>query len=230
MSHTIESLSGCSKKIVFNFETMDLGKEIEEALKERRKTTNLKGFRKGKAPMEMIEKLYRGQIESEALNKFIQNEFFEVITKEKLRVVGQPSFENMKYVAGESMSFDAMIEIFPEIELKEMGHLEFKQDNAEVTEDEIENVKNSYLNSKAELVEINDDQVCLEKGHSAVMNFQGVQESGERPENMKGEEFVLEIGSGQFIPGFEEGMMGMKKGEKKNIDLNFPQEYHAPEL
>jgi len=209
---------------------MDLGKEIEEALKERRKTTNLKGFRKGKAPMEMIEKLYRGQIESEALNKFIQNEFFEVITKEKLRVVGQPSFENMKYVAGESMSFDAMIEIFPEIELKEMGHLEFKQDNAEVTEDEIENVKNSYLNSKAELVEINDDQVCLEKGHSAVMNFQGVQESGERPENMKGEEFVLEIGSGQFIPGFEEGMMGMKKGEKKNIDLNFPQEYHAPEL
>ncbi len=70
----------------------------------------------------------------------------------------------------------------------------------------------------------------LEKGQFAVLNFQGEKADGERPENMKGEEFLLEIGSGQFIPGFEDGMIGMKKGEKKNIELSFPADYHVEDL
>jgi trigger factor len=72
--------------------------------------------------------------------------------------------------------------------------------------------------------------VKLSKGQFAVFNFEGVKENGERPENMKGSEYLLEIGSGQFIPGFEEGMIGLKKGDKKNIILTFPTDYHAVEL
>ena len=80
------------------------------------------------------------------------------------------------------------------------------------------------------MTEVADASTKLAKGHFAVFNFEGVKEDGSRPENMKGSEYLLEIGSGQFIPGFEDGMMGLKKGDKKNILLTFPADYHATEL
>jgi trigger factor len=80
------------------------------------------------------------------------------------------------------------------------------------------------------MTEVKDASVGLKKGHFAVFNFEGVMANGERPDNMKGSEYLLEIGSGQFIPGFEDGMIGLKKAEKKNILLTFPADYHATEL
>ena len=90
----------------------------------------------------------------------------------------------------------------------------------------------NYLGSKAEMIEVTDAKKTLGKGDFAVFNFEGVKADGTRPENMKGSEYLLEIGSGQFIPGFEDGMMGLKKGDKKNIQLtffitNFKVEYHS---
>lgn len=230
MSYKVEEVNGCTKKLVFDFSEIDLSSEIKTALVKKQKETNLKGFRKGKAPLEMIQKLYGLQVENDALNQFVQAKFFEAITKEDLRMVGYPSIENLDYKPGQTVKFEATVEIFPTVEVKDMSKYSFKKDVAVVTEDDIENIKRNYLSSKAEMVEITDDATPLKKGHFAVMNFQGIKEDGERPENMKGEEFLLEIGSGQFIPGFEEKMEGMKKGEKKNIDLTFPETYHVNEL
>lgn len=80
------------------------------------------------------------------------------------------------------------------------------------------------------MVEVKDEKAKLEKGQFAVFNFEGEKPDGTRPDNMKAEEFVLEIGSGQFIPGFEDSMIGMKKGEKKTIELTFPKDYHEADL
>jgi trigger factor len=230
MSYKIEDVNGCTKKIVFNFETLDLTTEIKAELTKKQKTVNMKGFRKGKAPLAMVEKLYGPQLEFEALNQFVQNRLIEAMTKEELNPVGQPNFEDMKYDAGKSVSFNAIVEIFPEVELKDLSKLSFKKEKVEIKEEDVESVKNNYLSSKAEMTEVTDEKAVLSKGHTAIMNFQGTTPDGEKPESMKGEEFLLEIGSGQFIPGFEEGMMGMKKGEKKTLDLTFPEEYHADEL
>jgi trigger factor len=230
MSYVIENVNDCTKKIAFNFETLDLSGEVKTALLEKQKDVNLKGFRKGKAPLAMVEQMYGPQIETEALNSFIQNKLFEVINSEKLRMVGYPNFENMKYDAGKSVSFEAVVEIFPEVELKDFSGLSFTKDKVEISEDDVDQMKKNYLNNKAEMVEITEADLALGTGHFAVLNFEGEKEDGERPENMKGEDFVLEIGSGQFIPGFEEGMAGMKKGEKKVIELTFPEEYHAEDL
>ncbi|MFT6604468.1 MAG: trigger factor, partial [Bacteriovoracaceae bacterium] len=230
MSYKIEDVNGCTKKIVFNFETLDLTTEIKAELTKKQKTVNMKGFRKGKAPLAMVEKLYGPQLEFEALNQFVQNRLIEAMTKEELNPVGQPNFEDMKYDAGKSVSFNAIVEIFPEVELKDMSKLSFKKEKVEVKEEDVESIKNNYLSSKAEMIEVTDEKATLAKGHTAIMNFQGTTPDGEKPESMKGEEFLLEIGSGQFIPGFEEGMMGMKKGEKKVLDLTFPEEYHSEEL
>jgi trigger factor len=230
MSYTVEQINGCTKKIIFNFETLDLSTEIKNAVLEKQKTVSLKGFRKGKAPLDMVQKMYGPQIEHDALNRFINNQFIEAVEKEDIRVVGYPTFENMNYESGKSVSFDALVEIFPSVEVKEMKGLNFTRDKVEVTDADVEEVKKNYLSSKAEMKEITDEGTTLDKEMFAVMNFQGEKEDGEKPENMKGEDFLLEIGSGQFIPGFEEGMVGMKKGETKTIELTFPSDYHAEDL
>ena len=229
MSYTVETVNSCTKKLVFSFESLDLSKQIDLAVKKKQKEANLKGFRKGKAPLKMVQDVFGPQIESDAVNNFIQGEFFQAVTKEDLRVVGYPQFENMNYKRGESMSFDALVEIFPTIKLNDYTKLEFKRDEVKVGEAELENVRKNYLDQKGEMKEIEGD-VVLATGHHAVFNFEGVKADGTRPENMKGNEYVLEIGSGQFIPGFEEGMVGMKAGEEKNLNLTFPAEYHVEEL
>jgi trigger factor len=230
MNYQVQAVNDCTKRLVFNFETLDLSKEIKDAVAKKQKTVNLKGFRKGKAPLAMVEQIYGPQLEGEALNSFVQNKVYEAITAEKLRVVGYPTFENMKYDAGKSISFEAVVEIFPEIKLKDVSSLSFTMNDTKITAEDETEMKKNYLSSKAEMVEVNDADVKLAKGQFAVLNFQGVQEDGSRPENMKGEEFLLEIGSNQFIPGFEDGMIGMKKGEKKNILLTFPADYHMDAL
>jgi len=99
-----------------------------------------------------------------------------------------------------------------------------------VTEEDLDKMLKNYLGSKAEMAEVTDAGTKLAKGQFAVFNFEGVKVDGTRPENMKGSEYLLEIGSGQFIPGFEDGMIGLKKGDKKNIELTFPADYHASDL
>lgn len=230
MSYSVEEVNDCTKKIVFNFETLDLTKEIGQALKEKQKNANLKGFRKGKAPLSMVEKFYGPEVESDALNRFVQNQLFEAINKEDIRVVGYPNFENMKYEAGKSVSFEAVVETFPEVALKDMSKLTFTKDAVEVTDEDVDAQRKNYLNSKAETLELEDEKAALENGHFAALNFEGELENGDKPDNMKGEDFVLEIGSGQFIPGFEEQMVGMKKGEKKTLTVTFPENYQAEDL
>ncbi len=228
MPYTVEEINGCTKKITFNFDSLNLSVEIKQALVEKQKTVNLKGFRKGKAPLTMVEKIYGPQIETDALNNFVQKRLFEAIDEEKLRVVGYPNFENMKYNSGKSVSFDAVVEIFPEVEIGELFQYSFTAEKIEVKDEDFEDLKNNYLKSKAEMTPI--EKGSLQKGQYAVLNFEGEKEDGSRPENMRGEEFLLEIGSDQFIPGFEEGMIGMEMQEKKVLELTFPLDYQAEEL
>ena len=230
MSYTVKSVNGCTKKLEFNFATLDLSKEIKAAVVRKQATTNIKGFRKGKAPLSMVEQVYGPQIESDALNQFVQSQLFEAVNKEKLKTVGYPSFENVKYDAGKSVSFDAVVEIFPEIKLADYSGYSFKKDSVEVSNEDMEKLTKNYLSSKAEMTEVTDAKHALKKGDFAVFNFEGVKADGSRPENMKGSEYLLEIGSGQFIPGFEDGMIGLKKGDKKDINLTFPADYHATDL
>ncbi len=230
MSYTVKSINGCKKKFEFNFATLDLTKEIKLAVVKKQSTSNIKGFRKGKAPIAMVEKLYGPQIETDALNQFVQTQLFEALNAEKLKTVGYPVFENVKYDNGKSVSFEAVIETFPELKLNDYSGYAFKKEKVEVTADDLDKLVKNYMGSKVEMTEVKDTSVALKKGHFAVFNFEGVMANGERPENMKGSEYLLEIGSGQFIPGFEDGMLGLKKAEKKNIVLTFPADYHATEL
>lgn len=230
MSYTIENVNGCTKKLVFNFDKVDLSKEIKEALVAKQANSNLKGFRKGKAPLEMVQKLFGPQVENDALYRFISDKYFEAVKKENIRAVGYPQFGNTKYESGKTVSFDATVEVIPDFELKDYSKLSFKKDSETVTDEDFETLKKNYLSQKAEVKEVTDAGHKLAKGDFAVFNFEGEKADGSKPENMKAQEYMLEIGSGQFIPGFEDGMIGLKKGDKKDVKVTFPADYHEEEL
>lgn len=230
MSYTVQDLNGCTKKLVFDFPQVDLSRQIQEALVEKQKSANLKGFRKGKAPLDMVKKLFGPQLESDALYRFVSEEFYNAIKKENIRAIGNPTFGNTKFEGGNKVAFEATVEIIPEFELKDFSKYTFKRESETVTDEDVETVKKQYLSSKAEQVEVTDEKAALKKGQFAVLNFEGEKADGTKPDNMKATEFMLEIGSGQFIPGFEEGMIGMKKGETKTISVTFPADYHETEL
>jgi trigger factor len=230
MSYIIENVNSCTKKLVFNFEKVDLSKEIKEALIAKQANSNLKGFRKGKAPLEMVQKLFGPQVENDALYRFISDQYYQAVKKENLRAVGYPQFGNTKYESGKNVAFEATVEIIPEIELKDYSKFTFKKDSETVSDEDFETLKKNYLSNKAEIVEVKDAGHALKQGDFAVFNFEGELADGSKPENMKAQEYMLEIGSGQFIPGFEDGMIGLKKGEKKDVKVTFPAEYHEESL
>lgn len=230
MSYSIEEINGCTKKLLFTFEDVDLTTQIEEALKEKQKSANLKGFRKGKAPINFVKQVYGPQVENDALYRFVSEEFYKAVQKEELKAVGYPTFGQTQFTDGKNVSFEATVEIFPEVEIKDYSKYTFKKEDEAVTEKDITDLKEKYLAPKAETVEVEDDKKGIENGNFAVFNFEGEKPDGTKPENMKATEFMLEIGSGQFIPGFEEQMVGLKKGEKKTLELTFPADYHEEDL
>ncbi len=230
MSYIIENVNSCTKKLVFNFDKVDLTKEIKEALIAKQASANLKGFRKGKAPLEMVQKLFGPQVENDALYRFISDQYYQAVKKENLRAVGYPQFGNTKYESGRNVAFEATVEIIPEIEIKDYSKLSFKKGSEVVSEEDFETLKKNYLSNKGEIAEVKDTGHALAKGDFAVFNFEGEKADGTKPENMKAQEYMLEIGSGQFIPGFEDGMIGLKKGEKRDVKVTFPADYHEEEL
>lgn len=228
MSYSVETINNCTKKLIFNFESVDLSKEITQALKEKQKSSNLKGFRKGKAPLSVVSKLYSGQAENDALYRFVSKEFFNALEKEEIRAVGYPKFGQTKYEAEKkSVEFEATVEIYPEFEIEDYSNYSFKKESDKVENSEVEKIKTQYLESKSELIEVEGP---AQVGHLCVFDFEGEKEDGEKPASMKGENYTLELGSKQFIPGFEEGLIGLKKGDEKTLKLSFPQEYHVEEL
>ncbi len=231
MSYSIEEVNGCTKKIKFDFEKFDISLDVNAMLQDKQMKSNFKGYRKGKAPLSMVKQLYGAQLQQEALQKFISTQFYDVIDKEELKLVGYPSFQNTKYEEEKSaISFEVLVEIFPKIDVKMIEGEQFGKKDATIEEEEIDRIRQSYLDSKATMVAVEDDNTKLETKHVAVFDFEGEKEDGEKPESMKAEEHTLEIGSGQFIPGFEDGMIGMKKGEEKDISVVFPEDYHEESL
>ncbi|HXH75569.1 MAG TPA: trigger factor [Bacteriovoracaceae bacterium] len=230
MSYTIQNVNGCTKKLVFNFDQVDLSHQIKAALVAKQQNSNLKGFRKGKAPLDMVQKMFGPQVENDALYRFISEQYYEAVKKENIRAVGYPEFGNTKYESGKNVAFEATVEIIPEFEIKDYSKLTFKKESDVVSNEDFETLKKNYLSSKSELMESKDPAATLKKGDFAVFNFEGEKADGSRPENMKAQEYMLEIGSGQFIPGFEDGMIGLKKGDKKDIKVTFPADYHEEDL
>lgn len=231
MSYEMKSLNGCMKSLHFSFDSVDLSREIEKALKEKQKESNIKGFRQGKAPIKMIQTMYGQEVKNHALYDFVANKFEEALQAENLKVVGRPVFGATKYEEEEKkVSFEATVETFPEFELKPFNHLSFKQEKPGDASEQLKKMIDHYRSAQAELIALEDKGAALAKDHVAIINFAGEGVDIENPDALKAEEFSIEVGSGRLIPGFEDGMIGMKRDEERDLKLAFPKDYHEESL
>lgn len=190
------------------------------------KKVKVDGFRNGKVPRNVFEKKFgTGDIISEAMQELLDKKYAETIVKEKLVPVVEPKLE---IVSMDDNGFEANVTFIldPEVKLGKYKELKVKKDKVKVTKEEIDHEVGHILDRYAELV---SKDGAVEEGDTAIIDFKGFK-NNEAFDGGSAEGYSLEIGSHSFIPGFEEGIVGMKKGESKDINLTFPEDYMAKDL
>lgn len=201
-------------------------KAKDEAFAKIVKKAKVDGFRQGKVPRNVFEKKYgTGDIISEAMEKIVDAKYAETIVKEKLVPVVEPKLEIEK-ASDDELAFKITFILDPEVKLGNYKGLKVKKEEAKVTKKEIEHEVSHILDRYAELV---SKDGAVEDGDTVIIDFKGFKDD-EAFEGGSDEGYSLEIGSHSFIPGFEEGIIGMKKDESKDIDLTFPEDYMAKDL
>lgn len=232
VSMVVENVSESRVKVVFDVTAQEFDVALDEAFKIVNEKTSIKGFRKGKAPRAVFEKNYGVEsLYDEALNIVLNSKAKEVYENEELakKMCGQfePALEGKEFGQGKDFQLSLSFDIYPEFELPMYKGLEVAKANYEATDEEVNASLNAIL-KQAATIQVKEDQV-INSGDIAVFDFAGSTD-GVPFDGGTAENYELEVGSGQFIPGFEEQMIGMKNGETKDINVTFPEAYHAENL
>ena len=198
----------------------------DKAFNKLNKTAKIDGFRPGKAPRNIFEKKYgKEEILLEAADTLIHEKYHDIIENDKIMPVLEPKIELVE-VDKEKMEVNFTFIVKSEVKLGEYKNLKVKKDKVKVTKEEVEHEIGHLLEHYAEMVE-KDGKV--ENGDTVVIDFEGFKDEVAF-EGGKAENYPLEIGSHSFIPGFEEGLVGLSKGEEKDLELTFPEDYHSEDL
>lgn len=228
MSVSVEKIE---KNVVALEVTVDAGKfvlAVNQAAKTLAKKVNVPGFRKGKAPRRMVE-LHVGKeaLYDEALDNLIGTAYAEAVVESGIKPVDRPSVDLVQIEEGKDLIFKAKVSVRPEVELGEYVGLHIEQDAASVTEEQVlEELKNKQQ-QHARLLTLDEGKVAKED--TVTIDFEGF--TGDVPfVGGKAENYELVIGSGTFIPGFEEGLIGAEVGQHVDVNVTFPDEYHSEEL
>ena len=201
----------------------DFEAAVEKAYKKQRGQIRVPGFRPGKAPRKMIEAMFGAQVfYEEAVNIALPYAYEEAVKEQELQVVGYPQVELLD-VGKEGFSFKATVAVFPEMTLGQYKGLEAPRAEAKVTDEDVDARLKEMAERNSRMVSVDR---AVEKGDIANINFEGFLD-GEPFDGGKGEDHDLEIGSGSFVPGFEDQLIGMKAEEERDINITFPEDYHA---
>ena len=215
-------------KLEFTVEAKVFDAGIKKVFEKNAKYFNIPGFRKGKAPMNIVEKFYGDEIFYEdAFNEVVPEVYESAIKEEKLDVVSKPDIQVTQIGKGKDLIFTAVVQTKPEVKLGKYKGIELEKSEHEVTEDSIKHELDQMAERNARMVSVTDR--AAEKGDTAVIDFVGTVD-GVAFEGGKAENHELELGSGSFIPGFEDQVIGMKVDENKDVKVKFPEEYFSKEL
>ena len=216
--------------VKFNIEfTPEEWKEaINKAYLANRSKFSIDGFRKGKAPRKIIENFYGHDIFwDEALNNLLENGYYDAVKEMDLEVIAQPSLESPEIKNDEPVVVTGTVEVFPEVEVKDYKGLEIEKFASVIGDKEVQEELERVQKSQARMEAVEDRK--SENGDTVIFDFEG-RVDGETFAGGSAENFELKLGSGQFIPGFEEQLEGKEAGEETDVEVVFPGDYHAEEL
>ena len=186
------------------------------------------GFRPGKAPRDIARKQFSHQIKSQAVEKVINEAVQDALTSNNIVPISQAHISDVVFEENKPITFTAKVDVFPKVELNKYKDFNFKKVTVEISDADIEDALIS-LQERDMTYEPVENRDTVQKGDVAVIDFEG-KKDGSAFDDGTAKGFSLNIGSGQFIPGFEDGVIGMKKGETKDLNLTFPKEYNSAEL
>ena len=229
MSSKVEKTKNANEvKIEITVEAKKFEDAIKKVYFQSAKYFNIPGFRKGKAPIQIVEKYYGKEIFYEdAFNEVAPEAMEEAVKEHNLEVVSRPDIDIKQVEKGKDVIFTAVIQTKPEAELGKYKGIEIKKIEYNVTDKDIEDELKHMQEHNSRLITVEDRPV--EKGDTAVIDFEGFVD-GKAFDGGKGENYDLEIGSNTFIPGFEDQVIGMKKDEVKDVNVKFPEEYFSKDL
>ena len=229
MSLKVENLEKNMIKLTIEVEASELEKAIEKAYQKQKNQINIPGFRKGKAPRKMIEKMYgAGVFYEDAANALIPDAYSKALDEyEGTEIVSAPSIDVVQIEAGKPFIFTAEVAIKPEVTLGQYKGVEIDKVDVEVTAEEVDAEIKREQEANAREIAVEDRAV--KDGDMTVIDFEGFVD-GEAFAGGKGEDYPLTIGSGAFIPGFEEQLVGAEIGKEVEVNVTFPEDYQAAEL
>ncbi|MDZ5721686.1 trigger factor [Bacillus sp. SXabc123] len=201
---------------------------LDDAFKKVVKQVSIPGFRKGKIPRGLFEQRFGVEaLYQDALDILLPVEYPKAVEEAGIEPVDRPEIDVEKIEKGESLIFTAKVTVKPEVKLGDYKGLGIEKDDTAVTDEDVQNELKALQERQAELVV--KEEGAVEEGNTVVLDFEGFVD-GEAFEGGKAENYSLEVGSGSFIPGFEEQLVGLEAGAEKDVEVTFPEEYHAEEL
>ncbi|MFD2211065.1 trigger factor [Virgibacillus halophilus] len=228
MSAKWEKNEGNEGVLTFEASAEDFETALDKAFKKVVKDVQIPGFRKGKIPRKIFEKRFGVEsLYQDAVDIVLPDAYMAAVSEAKIEPVDQPEINIEEIERGKNLVFTAKVTVKPEVKLGEYKGLEVEEEDVTVTDEDVDHEIEHQRQHHAELVVKEDGEVA--EGDTAVIDFEGFVD-GEAFEGGKGENFSLEIGSGQFIPGFEEQLIGKKSGEETEVNVTFPEDYHEESL
>ncbi|MDF1506914.1 trigger factor [Robertmurraya sp. DFI.2.37] len=227
MSAKWEKQEGNQGVLTFEVDAEKFNEGLDAAFKKVVKTVSVPGFRKGKMPRAMFEKRFGVEsLYQDAIDILLPEAYTNAIEEAGIEPVDRPEIDVEQVEKGKALIFKATVTVKPEVKLGQYKGIEVEKVNTEVTEEDVNQELTSLQERHAELVV---KETAAENGDTVVMDFEGFVD-GEAFEGGQADNYSLELGSGQFIPGFEEQLVGTAAGEEKDVEVTFPEDYHAAEL
>tara|TARA_R110000824_G_scaffold288508_3_gene476765 strand:- start:89884 stop:91293 length:1410 start_codon:yes stop_codon:yes gene_type:complete len=226
MQVSLETLSGLERKLTIEVPSETIDKQVQRRLSEAAKTFQMKGFRKGKVPINVIKNRFGKGLRQEVLGEVMNESYAEALNKEKIRPAGQPKIEASNIKEGENLAFTATFEVYPEITLGDFSSINVEKKVAEISKQDVDNMIQTLREQRKQYHQTergakNEDQLTID----FVGTIEGEEFAGG---SAKGSKLIL--GSNTMIPGFEKGLLGAKAGDDKVLNLEFPKDYHKQEL
>ncbi|RJG42177.1 trigger factor [Motilimonas pumila] len=226
MQASVETTQGLERRLTITVPAEKFDQELDGRLRQLAKTQRIDGFRPGKVPAKVIKKRFGAAVSQDIAGELMQRNFFEAIMAEKLNPAGAPALEPAARQEGEDFTFVATFEVYPEVAIGAFDELSVEKQVASVEDADLDNMLETLRKQHATWSIVD---AAAADDNQATIDFVGTID-GEEFEGGKAEAFKLVIGSGRMIPGFEEGVKGKKAGEEFDIDVTFPEEYHAENL
>ena len=227
MSVTVETLENLERKVIVSLAWADINAETDKRLKQTQRRVKIDGFRPGKAPLKMVASMYGANVQNEVMNELVQRAFYDIAVSENLKVAGFPRFEGVEEQDDkDSLKIAAIFEVFPEVSIGDLSASEIEKVTSEVGDAEVEKTVEILRKQRTRF---NHVDRAAQNSDRVIIDFEG-KIDGEPFAGGSSKNYAFVLGSGQMLPEFEAGIAGMKAGESKDVEVNFPEDYHGKDV